>query len=96
MNIQGGAFTSASLNLADPDASWVMAGEMNLSGTGPLFLSRVDGSKMIVEGDLKVTGAGACGSMPTQPLRDTDYMLGRPMSRSLLPTPPSHAWHHDD
>lgn len=56
MNIQGGALPRLNLNLADPNASWVMAGEMNLSGTGPSYSTRVTGSRMVVEGDVNVTG----------------------------------------
>lgn len=56
MNIQGGTLPRLNMNLADPNASWVMAGEMNLSGTGSNYWTRVGGSHMIVQGDLNVTG----------------------------------------
>lgn len=55
MNIQGGVLPRLNLNLADPNDSWVMAGEMNLSATGPSAFTRVAGSRMVVEGDLNVT-----------------------------------------
>lgn len=56
MNIAGGFFPSTTINLRDPAASWTMGGTLNLSGLSQLVETKVAGSRMIVQGDLNVTG----------------------------------------
>lgn len=66
-NISGGVLGSLTLNLSDPKAAWTMEGVMNLAGIGALPVTRVGGSRMIVEGDLNVKGG------LVQVTADTDF-----------------------
>ena len=56
INVAGGFLPKLTLNLTDPAASWVMGGTMNLNDITNLYVSRIAGSHMIVEGDLNVSG----------------------------------------
>ncbi len=67
LNVAGGVFAQLTLNLSDPDAAWTMEGEMNLSGIGILPVTRVGGSRMIVQGGLNVSGG------LVQVTADTDF-----------------------
>lgn len=51
----GGPSGRLTINV-DPGDPWVMDGVMNLAGVGALPVTRVAGSRMIVHGDLNVTG----------------------------------------
>ena len=53
MAISGGIFGAMRINLTDPSAAWIMAGSMELAGSGALPVTRVGGSHMIVTGDLR-------------------------------------------
>ena len=57
IDVGGGAFSTLTVNLADPLDSWQMGGEMNLSGISGLYFTRVAGSRMVVTGDLNVSDA---------------------------------------
>ncbi len=54
MNIGGGFAPRVNINLQDPNASWVLGGTMNLSGLTHLLEAKIDGSDLVVEGDLNV------------------------------------------
>ncbi len=67
MNVTGGFLGKATINLNDPNDSWIMNGEMNLAGSGGLPVTRVAGSRMVVQGDLNLTSGIA------QITADTDF-----------------------
>ncbi len=56
LNVAGGILPRLTMNLADPEDAWIMAGEMNLAGHTQFYETRVAGSSMTVEGLLNVTG----------------------------------------
>ncbi|MBX3365839.1 MAG: hypothetical protein KF912_00815 [Phycisphaeraceae bacterium] len=56
INVSNGALGRFTLNLSDPEAAWNMAGQMNLGGLGLFPITRLAGSRMIVEGSLNITG----------------------------------------
>ncbi len=47
------------MNLNDPAASWHLDGTMNIAGNPALFVTRLDGSRMVVEGNLNVLNGRA-------------------------------------
>ncbi len=53
-DIGGPTVARLAIHLTDPQASWVMAGTMNLGGIPIGFANRVAGSKMVVTGQLNV------------------------------------------
>lgn len=55
MNIAGGALSRLTINLTNPNETWVMNGTMNLAGAGTLPVTRVAGSRMILRGGLNAT-----------------------------------------
>jgi hypothetical protein len=52
MVVSGGVFGAMRINLTDPGAAWIMAGSLELAGSGALPVTRIAGSHMIVTGDL--------------------------------------------
>lgn len=56
VNVNGGVLPRFTMNLSDPNSSWIMSGVMNLTGSPGIYDTRVAGSHMIVQGDLNVTG----------------------------------------
>lgn len=56
MNIGGGFAPRVSINLSDPHADWIMAGTMNLSGLTHLQETKIDGSDLVVEGAMNISG----------------------------------------
>lgn len=54
MNIAGGFFGRVTMNLSD-SSSWSMLGTMNLSGDAMIYVTRVAGDRMALNGDLNVT-----------------------------------------
>lgn len=67
LNVSGGVFAQLTLNLPHPSDAWMMQGEMNLHGIGILPVTRVGGSRMIVQSDLNVSGG------LVQVTADTDF-----------------------
>jgi hypothetical protein len=56
LNIPGGLAPRLTLQLADPEASWIMSGTLNLAGQTHLVETKVAGSRMVVEGRLELSG----------------------------------------
>jgi len=75
MNIAGGWTGKLTLNLAEAPQDWTMADQMNLTGDLSLFITRVAGSPMTVQGDLTVTGGKAQISADTTIMNFGDVYL---------------------
>lgn len=74
LNLTTGSAGRLTLNLADPNASWTMAGRMNLAGLGNLTITRVAGSRMIVIGDFNM-GAGIAQITADTALQGADVSI---------------------
>jgi hypothetical protein len=55
LDIGGNVLSRFTLNLSDPTDSWIMDGQMTLSGVGALPVTRLAGSRVVVTGDVDVT-----------------------------------------
>lgn len=55
LNIAGGLLASLTVNIPEPGWYWHMAGTMNLTGDLVLFMTRLNGTRVSVTGDLNVT-----------------------------------------
>jgi hypothetical protein len=55
LNLPGGLAPRMTLQLADPAASWIMSGTLNLAGQTHLVETKVAGSRMVVEGRLNLS-----------------------------------------
>ncbi|MGH7132753.1 MAG: GC-type dockerin domain-anchored protein [Phycisphaerales bacterium] len=69
-NIGGGLLPRLTVNLDTPGDSWTAYGDVNLAGSGSIFVTRIAGSKMRTIGDFTLPGGKA------QVAADTDFVTG--------------------
>ena len=55
ISVAGGFLPAITINYTDPNASWVMYGQMNLAGDSTVFSTKVGGSGFSMLGDLAIT-----------------------------------------
>ena len=66
MTIGGGFASKLTMNLQDPSDSWAMSGELNLAGVGNIITNRLEGSEMVMLGEMNVTGGRVRVAADTQ------------------------------
>ncbi|MDZ4756054.1 MAG: hypothetical protein SGJ11_16345, partial [Phycisphaerae bacterium] len=57
LDLTGTFLGKLTINLANPNAHWTMAGTLDVGGVGALMITRVAGSPMWVSGEINVTNA---------------------------------------